>query len=85
MQRVLIFAPMRNPKRPKDTNQRVKYITDLITGEVNEPNPNEGKSPMAVKRGRLSGLKGGAARAKSLIAKKRKSIAKKAAKKRWSK
>lgn len=76
---------MKNPKRPKDTNERAKYIVELLTGEVSEPNPNEGKSPNRVKIGRLGGLKGGKARAKSLTAKKRKAIAKKAAKKRWEK
>jgi hypothetical protein len=35
--------------------------------------------------GKLGGLKGGKARAKKLTAKKRKEIATKAAKKRWSK
>lgn len=44
--------------------------------------PSE-KNPAAVALGRLGGLKGGAARAKSLSAAKRKAIAKKAAAKRW--
>jgi hypothetical protein len=43
------------------------------------------KNPAAVALGRLGGLKGGNARAKSLTAKKRKEIAKKAALKRWKK
>lgn len=43
------------------------------------------KNPAAVALGRLGGLKGGAARAKSLTAKQRKEIAKKAAEKRWGK
>ncbi len=76
---------MRQPKRPKDTNQRAKYIADLLTGEATEPNPDEGKNPAAVALGRLGGLKGGKARASKLSAKKRKEIAQKAAKKRWSK
>ena len=39
----------------------------------------------AVRRGRLGGLKGGKARAKKLSAKRRKTIALKAAKARWKK
>ncbi len=42
------------------------------------------KNPAAVALGRLGGLKGGAARAKSLTKKRRSEIAKKAAQKRWS-
>ena len=43
------------------------------------------KNPAAVKRGRLGGLKGGAARAKKLTADERKAIAKKAIATRWQK
>lgn len=74
---------MANPKRPKDTNERAKYIVELLTGEVTETNSDEGKNPAAVALGRLGGLKGGKARAAKLSSSKRKSIAKKAAKKRW--
>lgn len=76
---------MTKHKRPKDTNQRAKFIVDLLTGEAKELNPDEGKNPAAVALGRLGGLKGGAARASKLTAAKRKAIAKKAAKKRWKK
>jgi hypothetical protein len=76
---------MSNPKRPKDTNQRAKSIVDIATGETKDVNPDEGKNPAAVALGKLGGLKGGKARAKKLTAKKRKEIATKAAKKRWSK
>jgi hypothetical protein len=43
------------------------------------------KNPAAVELGRLGGLKGGKARAEKLSARKRKAIAKKAAKARWEK
>lgn len=76
---------MKHPKRPKDTNLTAKLIVSLATGEAHEANPYEGKNPAAVSLGRLGGLKGGKARAKSLSSKKRKEIAKKAAKKRWNK
>jgi hypothetical protein len=46
-------------------------------------NPNEGKNPTAVARGRAGGLKGGHARRIVLSAKRRSQIAKKAAKTRW--
>ena len=76
---------MANPKRPKDPVQRAKFIMDIATGQIEEPNPNEGKNMAAVSLGRLGGLKGGKARAKKLSAKRRKEIAKKAINKRWAK
>ena len=47
--------------------------------------PNAGKDPKAIERGRAGGLKGGKARAEKLSPAKRKRIAKKAAKSRWNK
>lgn len=75
----------KNPKRPRDTNQLAKLIADITTGEVTEPKTGDGKDPAAVALGRKGGLKGGAARAKKLTAKRRSEIAKKAAKARWEK
>lgn len=72
------------PKRPRDTNQLAKFITDIATGEAGLPKTDDGKDPAAVALGRKGGLKGGRARADSLSAKKRSEIAKKAAKARWS-
>jgi hypothetical protein len=75
------------PIRPRDANQLGKLIVDLSTGEADEPAApapdDSGKDPAAVALGRRGGLKGGAARAKALSAKRRKEIAKKAAKARW--
>lgn len=71
------------PKRPRDPNQLAKLIVDLSTGEVEPRDPNAGKDPAAIHRGQLGGLKGGAARAQTLSAERRKEIAKKAARKRW--
>ena len=45
--------------------------------------PNAGKNPAAIARGRAGGLLGGPARAKKLSATRRRKIAKKAAKSRW--
>lgn len=75
---------MPKPKRPRDANQLAKFIVDMATGEI-PAEANEGKNPAAVALGRLGGLKGGKARAKSLTAAKRKAIAKKAAASRWKK
>jgi hypothetical protein len=47
------------------------------------PDPNEGKDPQAIERGKLGGEIGGKARAKKLTAKQRKAIAQIAAKARW--
>jgi hypothetical protein len=73
------------PKRSsklKDANVLAKSIMDQATGTV-APKPESEKNPAAVALGRLGGLKGGAARAKKLSAKKRSEIAKIAASARW--
>jgi len=76
----------RSSKRPRDVNQLGKLIVDLATGQATEAPPaDDGKNPAAVALGRLGGLKGGKARAKSLSKKKRSEIAKKAANARWRK
>jgi hypothetical protein len=49
------------------------------TGQLN------GKNPFAVALGRLGGLKGGNARVAKLTSKRKKEIAKKAARARWDK
>ncbi|AMN48085.1 histone H1 [Steroidobacter denitrificans] len=70
-------------KRPRDTNQLAKFITDVATGEVELPKTDEGKDPAAVALGRKGGLKGGKARASMLSADQRAKIAKLAAQARW--
>lgn len=57
----------------KDINQAAADIVKQAT-----------KDPLAVALGRRGGLKGGLARAKSLSAKRRKEIAKKAVAARWA-
>lgn len=49
------------PKRPRDPNQLAKLIVGIATGEVEEKDPDAGKDPAAVKRGKVGGAKGGAA------------------------
>jgi hypothetical protein len=66
----------------KDKNQIAARIVAMTTGQ--EP-PVLTKNPAAVALGRLGGLKGGKARAKSLSAARRKEIAKKAIATRWAK
>ncbi|HXP50826.1 MAG TPA: hypothetical protein VN922_12770 [Bacteroidia bacterium] len=74
---------MATSKRPKDINERAKLLVDILTGD--KESLDKKKDAAAVSLGRRGGLKGGVARAKKLSAKRRKEIAKKAAKKRWSK
>lgn len=71
--------------RPKDANQLAKRIVDIATGDSNDTKeqPTDEVKAAAAALGRLGGLKGGKARAKSLSAKRRSEIAKKAAKARW--
>jgi hypothetical protein len=76
--------PTRSSKKrpPKDTNQLARYILDVTTGATQKIEPPV-KNPHAQALSKLGASKGGEARAKALSARKRKSIAKKAAKARW--
>ena len=76
--------PTRSSKRPTDANRLGKFIVDLSVGDAQE-SPEPAKNAAAVALGRLGGKKGGAARAASLSATKRKKIAKAAAAARWGK
>jgi len=67
---------------PSDVNSLAAKIVERATAE---PDDRPKKNPAAVALGRLGGKKGGVARAKKLSAKKRSSIAKKAAQARWQK
>ena len=78
----------RPAKRPRDLNRLAASIVGDATSEQpaeQTPPEESAKNPHAVALGRLGGLKGGKARAKSLSAKKRREIAKKAAEARWGK
>ena len=78
-------------KLPKDPNQLAYEIARLSTDESEEkPKDPQEAAQEAISAylsliGKKGGLKGGPARAKKLSAKKRKNIASKAAKMRWSK
>lgn len=64
--------------RPQDINQLAAQIVESIA------QGREGKNPFAVALGKLGGAKGGKARAEKLSPAKRRQIARKAAKARWS-
>jgi hypothetical protein len=67
-------------KRPADVNARAVMIAKIATGEIEESFPaDDGKNKAAQELGRL----GGKARAAGMSARKRKEIARKAAKTRW--
>jgi hypothetical protein len=73
-------------KRTRDENALAKSAVDSILDELEqEPKFVKEKDPLAAELGRRGGLKGGKARAEKLSATKRKTIARKAAKARWSK
>jgi hypothetical protein len=78
---------MDKKKRPADISQLAYQIVQEATQEPQElvQALAKEKNPAAVALGRLGGLKGGKARAEKLSPKKRKEIALKAAKARWSK
>lgn len=67
---------------PKDTNQLAAEIVRLST---EQPKATTSMKEYLASIGRQGGLKGGKARAARLPASKRKAIARKAAKARWSK
>jgi hypothetical protein len=70
----------RSSNLPKDPNQRAAAIVQMSTQE-----PPESVKDYLASIGRKGGLKGGKVRAERLPASKRKAIARKAAKARWSK
>ena len=67
-------------KRPTDVIANAVHVMRIATGEADETLTEDGKNAAAVALGR----KGGEARAKSLGTAKRKAIASKAAKARWT-
>ena len=74
---------MATPRRPRDANQLAKLIVALSVGEATDTDPNAGKDPAAIERGKLGGIKGGKARRNALSRAERQRIAKQAASARW--
>ena len=70
---------------PRDTNQLVPKVLQIVIGENVEPQaqPEDDKDPAAVALGRKGGLKGGKARWEGVSKKKRRQLAQKAARARW--
>jgi hypothetical protein len=68
-------------KRPADVIGAAVMIGRIATGEIEDTVTDDGKNAAAVALGRM----GGKARAEGMTAKRRKEIAAKAAKSRWSK
>lgn len=79
--------PTRARKPPdEDVNEIAHRIGRQATDESgSDPTITPGKNPAAVALGRLGASKGGKARAEKLSARRRKAIAKKAARARWTK
>jgi hypothetical protein len=70
----------RGERRPADAIGAAVMVGRIATGDITEKlDPDDGKNPAAVALGRM----GGKARAESLSAKRRKEIARKAARSRW--
>ena len=67
-------------KRPADVIGNAVKVMRIAVGEDTDTAPDDGKNKAAQELGRM----GGAARAKSMSAKRRKEIAKKAANRRWA-
>jgi hypothetical protein len=66
-------------KRHAYTDRKAVLIAKIATGEIEDITTEDGRNAAAVALGRM----GGKARAAGMSAKKRKQIAKKAAKARW--
>ena len=74
----------RGPKgerRPADVIGNAVHVMRVLTGEIQDTIPDDGKDPAA----KALGKKGGAARAKSMTPERRAEIARKAASSRWNK
>jgi hypothetical protein len=74
-------------RMPRDPSKLAKAIVDMATDQATDEQdcPDEGKSQIAIARGRKGGLRGGPARSRSLTPEKRREIARKAIRARWDK
>lgn len=73
--------PKRSSKEPRDPNVIAAGVIERLTESEGK---TARKNPAAVALGRLGGLKGGKARASKLSDRRRKQIARKAARARWA-
>lgn len=77
-----MMFPMPRP-RPRDLNKLAARLVAEATGTVSAED-RQAKDQKRAAQGRIGGLQGGKARAAKLTAKRRREIAKKAARARWS-
>jgi len=68
-------------KRPADVIGNAVHVMKVLTGEIEDIIPDDGKDPAA----KALGKKGGAARAKAMTSERRAEIARAAARSRWEK
>lgn len=68
-------------RRPADVIGNAVHVMRVLTGEIEDTIPDDGKDPAA----KALGKKGGAARAKSMTPERRTEIARRAAETRWRK
>ena len=73
---------MKNKKSSRKKSKDINQLAHAVMESISKIDAG-GKNPAAVALGRLGGLKGGNARAKSLSEDRRREIAQKAAKARW--
>ena len=80
------FLCMRRSSKPlpKDANQLAYEVVRMSTDDTEPVKPNRAVSAYLAQIGKKGGLKGGNARAHALNPERRKAIAEKAAKARWS-
>jgi hypothetical protein len=79
-------TPKKQPRKREDVNQIAARVLREATGQAPKtPDPDAGKSPAAIARGRKGGIKGGVIRASVLPDSVRSEIARKAAAARWAK
>ena len=77
-------SPKKKPKARPDFAQTAFRVVQETTGQAPKtPDPDAGKDPKAIARGRKGGAKGGKSRAAKMTKAQRTAIAKKAASARW--
>ena len=72
---------LKGEKRPADVIGNAVHVMRVLTGQIEDTIPDDGKDPAA----KALGKKGGAARANAMTPERRAEIASKAAKERWQK
>jgi hypothetical protein len=77
--------PKKKPKVRQDFAENAFRVVQEATGQAPKtPDPDAGKDPAAVERGKKGGAKGGRVRAEKLSKAERSTIARNAARARWA-